>query len=181
MLASTFLTAFGLGAICWLMFTLAVYALPFWIGLSAAFWLHAGDKGVLFAVIGGLAAAGLVAALGEIVFARVRSVPLRLAIGLVYAIPAGLAGFHMTKGVAALTGAGETASLALAGLGALVIGVTAWARIAGWSGAEGIEEGAGGDGRVATDEGEALRALRSRDHVGWRSSAVRQGRRPRPR
>ncbi|MFN3260331.1 MAG: hypothetical protein ACE37J_07205 [Pikeienuella sp.] len=181
MLASTLLTAFGLGAICWLMFTLAVYALPFWIGLSAALWLHADDHGLLVAIIGGLAAGGVVAALGEVVFARVRSVPLRLAIGLVYAIPAGLAGFHMTRGVAALTGARETASLILAGLGALVIGAAAWARIAGWSGAEGIAEIAEGDGRPATGEGDGLRTLRSRGNVRWRDRAVRKGRRPRLR
>ena len=34
MLASAFLTVFGLGALCWLLFTLAVYALPFWLGLE---------------------------------------------------------------------------------------------------------------------------------------------------
>ena len=181
MLASTLLTAFGLGAICWLMFTLAVYALPFWIGLSTSLWLHADDHGLLVAIIGGLVAGGVVAALGEVVFARVRSVPLRLAIGLVYAIPAGLAGFHMTRGVAALTGAGETAALALAGLGALVIGVTAWARIAGWSGVEGIAEIPEGDGPTAIDEGDRLRALRSRGPVGWRDRAVREGRRQRLR
>ena len=181
MLASTALTIFGLGAICWLMFTLAVYALPFWIGLSAAFWLHTDDAGLLVAIIGGLAAAGLVAALGEIVFARVRSVPLRLAIGLVYAVPAGLAGFHMTKGVAALTGAGETAAIVLAGLGALIIGATAWARIAGWSGADELAEVAKSNGSAGAGEGDGLCARRSRGPVGRRGSAVRHGRRPRPR
>ncbi len=181
MLASTALTILGLGAICWLMFTLAVYALPFWIGLSAAFWLHADDQGLLVAIVGGVAAAGIVAVLGEIVFARVRSVPLRLAIGLIYAIPAGLAGFHMTKGVTALTGAGDTAALVLAGLGALIIGATAWARIAGWSGADELAEVAGSNGRVGTGEGDDLRARRSWGPVGWRRSAVREGRRPRLR
>lgn len=181
MLASTALTIFGLGAICWLMFTLAVYALPFWIGLSAAFWLHADNHGLLVAIIGGLAAAGLVAALGEVVFARVRSVPLRLAIGLVYTIPAGLAGFHMTSGVAALTGAGETAALILAGLGALAVGATAWARVAGWSGTGELAEVAGSNDSVGTGEGDGLRARRSPGPVGWRGSAIRQERRPRSR
>ena len=151
MLVSALFTVFGLGVLCWLLFTLAVHALPFWVGLSAALWLHAAEQGLLVAILGGIAVAGGVAALGEIAFARLRSVPLRLAVGLVYAVPAGLAGFRATKGLSALSGAGETASLVLAVFGALVIGATAWARIAGWSEADGIAEEAPGHGRIASN------------------------------
>lgn len=132
MLASAFLTVFGLGALCWLLFTLAVYALPLWLGLSAAFWLHGAEQGVLAAILGGIFVAGGMAVLGEIVFASLRSVPLRLALGLVYAVPAGLAGFHASKGLSALTGTGEAAGLVLAALAALFIGGTAFASVAGW-------------------------------------------------
>lgn len=138
MLASAFLTVFGLGALCWLLFTLAVYALPFWLGLSAGFWLHAAEQGILAAILGGIFVAGGMAVLGEIVFASLRSVPLRLALGLVYAVPAGLAGFHASKGLSALTSTGEAAGLVLAALAALFIGGTAFARVAGWPEAGGV-------------------------------------------
>jgi hypothetical protein len=150
MLASVFLTVFGLGALCWLLFTLAVYALPFWVGLSTAFWLQAADQGMLVAVIGGIAAAGFVASLGEIVFARLRSVPLRLMLGLVYAVPAGMAGFHASKGLTSLTGTGETAGLIIAVLTALIIGVTAFGRIAGGPEAGEVAGAADGGGQVPT-------------------------------
>jgi hypothetical protein len=138
MLASAFLTVFGLGALCWLLFTLAVYALPFWVGLSAACSQKAAEQGLFVAVVGGVVAGGAVAILGEIIFARLRSVPLRLLLGLVYAVPAGLAGFHASSGLMALTGTGETAGLILAGLTALVIGATAFARITGGPETDGV-------------------------------------------
>ena len=150
MLASAFLTVFGLGALCWLLFTLAVYALPFWIGLSTAFWLQAAEQGLFVAVIGGIAASGAVAILGEIAFARLRSVPLRLMLGLVYAVPAGLAGFYASSGLTALTGTGETVGLILAALTALVIGAAAFARLAGGPEADWITSDAERGGQVPT-------------------------------
>ena len=161
MLASAFLTAFGLGALCWLLFTLAVYALPFWLGLTAAFWLHTAEQGVLAALLGGLAVSGGVAILGEIVFARLRCVPLRLALGLVYAVPAGLAGFHASKGLSSLTGTGEAAGLVLGALAALFIGGTAFARVAGWPEAGGVAGDANGGEEVGPGGLGTLTAPRS--------------------
>jgi hypothetical protein len=176
MLASAFLTVFGLGAICWLLFTLAVYALPFWLGLSAAFWLHATEQGIPAAILGGLAVAGGVAILGEIVFARLRSVPLRLALGLVYAIPAGLAGFHASKGLSALSGTGEAAGLVLAALAALFIGGTAFARVAGWPDAGGFAGDADSGEQVAPGGVGGLPAPRS--GVGSVGRSARRHRHP---
>lgn len=151
MLASAFLTIFGLGVLCGLLFTLATYALPVWVGISAAFWLHDADQGLFAAILGGLAVGCGVAVLGEVVFTRLRSVPLRLAVGLIYAVPAGLAGFHATKGLSQLTGTGEPATLVLAGIMSLVIGGTAFARIAGWSEAGDVSQGADGARQVAPE------------------------------
>jgi hypothetical protein len=129
MLASILLTILGLGVLAGLLFTLATYALPVWVGMSAAFWLHDAEQGVLAAILGGLAVGCGVAVLGEVVFAHLRSTTLRLAVGLVYAVPAGLAGFHASKGLSQLTGTGEAATLFLAAVMSVVIGGTAFARM----------------------------------------------------
>jgi hypothetical protein len=151
MLASILLTILGLGLLAGLLFTLTTYALPVWVGMSAAFWLHDAEQSVLAAVLGGLAVGCGVAVLGEVVFAHLRSTALRLILGLVYAVPAALAGFHATKDLSQLTGTGEAATLVLAGIMSVVIGGTAFARIAGWSEAGGVSQGAESTWRVASE------------------------------
>ena len=104
MVASTLFTIFGLGALCWIMFNLAVYALPFAIGLTTGLYLYETGQGVFLSVFLGLFVGGFFAALGEFAFERIRSDPIKLAIGLMYAVPAGIAGFHAAKGLAEFGG-----------------------------------------------------------------------------
>ncbi|MEO1455825.1 MAG: hypothetical protein AAFV31_18620 [Pseudomonadota bacterium] len=133
MLVSTLFTLFGLGALCWILFNLAVYALPFAIGLTSGMYLYETGQGVFLSIIAGLFIGGFTAALGEFAFDRIRSIPIKLAIGLIYAIPAGIAGFHAAKGLAEFGNAGAATITLLSWLGALVVGGTAWARVSGWS------------------------------------------------
>lgn len=133
MFFSTLSTLFGLGALCWIMFNLAFYALPFAIGLTSGMYLYEAGQGVFLSIIAGLFIGGFIAALGEFAFDRIRSVPLKLAIGLIYAVPAGIAGFHAAKGLAEFGSASAVAITILSWLGALVVGGTAWARVSGWS------------------------------------------------
>lgn len=133
MLASTLVTIFGLGALCWILFNLAVYALPFWVGLASGLYLHDAGHGVLLSMTGGLFLGGATIAVGEIAFASIRSSLVRAAIGLVYAVPAGIAGFHAAQSLAALGAPGDGDVAVLSWLGALVVGGTAWARVSGWS------------------------------------------------
>ncbi|HEY9037656.1 MAG TPA: hypothetical protein VIN05_01750 [Roseovarius sp.] len=133
MLVSTLFTLFGLGALCWILFNLAVYALPFAIGLTSGMYLYETGQGVFLSIIAGLFIGSFIAALGEFAFDRIRSIPIKLAIGLIYAIPAGIAGFHAAKGLAEFGSASAAAIAILSWLGALVIGGTAWARVTGWS------------------------------------------------
>lgn len=133
MIFSTLFTLFGLGALCWILFNLAVYALPFAIGLTSGMHLYETGQGVFLSIIAGLFIGGFVAALGEFAFDRIRSIPIKLAIGLIYAIPAGITGFHAAKGLAEFGSAGAAAITFLPWLGALVVDGTAWARVSGWS------------------------------------------------
>ena len=95
------LSVFGIGFFCWLLFTLAVYALPFFAGLTAGLAAFHSGSGVIGALIVGVLAGGATLAIGQIVFATVRTPLIRAAIGLLYAVPAAIAGYHATLGLAA--------------------------------------------------------------------------------
>ncbi len=132
MIASTFLALFGLGALCWIAFNLAVHALPFAIGLTSGFFVYETGNGVFLSFLVGLLVGGIAVVLGELVFERVRAPFLRVVIGLVYAVPAGIVGFHAAKGLSSLGGTSDTTITLLSWLGALIVGGVAWARVSGW-------------------------------------------------
>ena len=67
------LSFFGLGVFCWLLFTLAIYALPFFIGLTVAFAAFHSGAGVIGAFLVGCLAGGATLAIGQIAFATIRS------------------------------------------------------------------------------------------------------------
>src|SRR6202790_2122389 len=89
----------GLGFFCWLLFTLAVYALPFFADVTAALATYHSGSGVIGAIIVAVLAGAATLAIGQISFATVRSPLLRAAIGLLYAVPATIAGYHATLGL----------------------------------------------------------------------------------
>src|SRR3546814_20499565 len=76
-----------------LLFRLASYALPVYAGLTCAFLLLGHDVGYLGAILGGLAAGIATLLIGQGLIAFIRSPMLRAGIALLFAIPAGLAGF----------------------------------------------------------------------------------------
>ena len=124
------LSVFGLGFFCWLLFILAVYALPFVGGLTAALAAYHTGAGIAGAIIVAIAAGGVALTIGQIAFASVRSPPIRAAIGLMYAVPAAMAGYNGTLGFAQMGIPSEAWRVAFAVVGAVAVGGTAWARIA---------------------------------------------------
>jgi hypothetical protein len=90
----------GVAFFCWLLYTLAAYALPFFAGLSAGLAAFHSGSGVIGSIIVGVLAGGATLAIGQIVFAMVRVPLLRAVIGLLYAVPAAIAGYHATLGLA---------------------------------------------------------------------------------
>ena len=123
------LSAFGIGFFCWLLFTLAVYALPFFAGMTAGLAAFHSGSGVLGALIVGVLAGGATLAIGQIVFATVRTPLISAVIGLLYAVPASIAGYHATLGLAHIGVPAEGWREAFAVVGAILIGGTAWARM----------------------------------------------------
>ena len=123
------LSVVGLGFFCWLLFTLAVYALPFFAGVTAALAAYHSGSGVIGAIIVAVLAGAATLAIGQIAFATVRSPLLRAAIGLLYAVPATIAGYHATLGLAHIGVPAEGWREAFAVVGAILIGGTAWVRM----------------------------------------------------
>lgn len=123
------LSVAGIGFFCWLLFTLAVYALPFFAGMTVGLWAYNSGAGPVGAFLIGAFAAGLTFGLGQLIFTTVRSVWVRLAIALAFAAPATFAGYHATLGLTRLTMPSEVWQMAFSVFGAIAIGVTAWTRV----------------------------------------------------
>ena len=58
-------SAFGIGFLCWLMFTLAVYALPFFAGITVGLAVYHSGAGVVGAPVVGFAAGAVTLVVGR--------------------------------------------------------------------------------------------------------------------
>ena len=125
-----FLSLVGLGFFCWLLFTLAVYALPFFTGLTVALATFHSGTGIISAILIGCFVGGATLAAGQIAFAATHSPFIRGGIALFYALPAAIAGYHATFGLAQIAVPSAAWQEAFAIVGAVIIGCTAWARLA---------------------------------------------------
>ncbi len=122
----------SLGAIavlCWLLFTLAVFALPFFAGVTLGLWAHGTGAGILGGVTVGAFAAAATFGRFQLLFLSVRSAWLKLLILLVFVAPAVVAGYHATFGIVKLTMPSETWQVIFAMAGAIAVGITAFMRL----------------------------------------------------
>ncbi len=119
----------GLGYLCWLLFALAVYALPFFAGVSAGLAAFHSGSGPVGAIVVGFNAGVVTLVVGQIAFAAVRSPLMRAAIALLFAAPAAVAGYHATLGLVQIGAPSPDWCEILAVIGAIVVGGTAWARM----------------------------------------------------
>lgn len=124
------LSVFAIGFFCWLLFTLAVYALPFYFAMIAAFAAYHHGYGVVGSFLIAIVVGAGVLAFGQFLFAVVRAPMLRISIALVFAIPAAVAGYHATLGIAHICIPADTLGQILAFVGAALVGATAWSRMA---------------------------------------------------
>ena len=123
------LSLFGVGFLCWLLFTLAVYATPFFVGVTAALAAFNYDAGVIGALVVGLAASVVTLVACRIAFAVAKSPAVRGAIAFVFAAPAAVAGFHATLGLAQIGVSSEIWRDLFAVIGAVIVGCTAFVRL----------------------------------------------------
>lgn len=99
MIAAILMSIVLIAMLCAIAYTLAVYALPFMLGLIAAQFAYQTGAGWIGAGLFGLVMAGAAFGTLAFLFARLRSPMLRLTIALVFAAPAAVAGYALVHGV----------------------------------------------------------------------------------
>lgn len=115
--------------LCWLLFTLAVFALPLFAGVTLGLWAHGTGAGILGGLIVGALAAAATFGLFQLLLLVIRPPWLKLLVLLVFAGPAGIAGYHATFGIMELTMPSETWQVVFATAGAIAVGITAFMRL----------------------------------------------------
>ena len=128
-LLSIFGCLVAIGIFCWLLFTLAVFALPLLLGLTAASWAYGTGAGWIGAILVGLIAAGATFAIGQFLLTAVRPLWLKLLVAFAFVAPAVVAGYAATSGIVKHVLPSETWQLIFSGVGAIAIGVVAFARL----------------------------------------------------
>jgi hypothetical protein len=123
-------SVFGIGLLCWLMFTLAVYALPFFAGMMVGLAAYHSGAGVVGAPVLGFAAGAVTLVVGRFAFAVVKLPALRAAIAILFAAPAAIAGYHATLTLAQIGVPSASWREAFAIVGAMFVGGTAFVRMA---------------------------------------------------
>ena len=126
----------AVGFFCWLLFTLAVFALPFFVSVSAGVWAYHTGAGWLGAIIVGAVSGGLTLGVGQFLLLTVRPMWAKLAIALVFVAPAAITGYHATHGIVKHTMPSEAWQVVFSIIGAVAVGITAFLRVAGMATAD---------------------------------------------
>ena len=129
LIAGILLNVVGLGVLCWALFTLAVHALPFFVGLSAGIYSFQAGMDPFGAIVIGFIVACCTLVVGRYAFSAARAPIVRLLIGLLFAVPAARAGYDVTLILARVGVPSEWWREAFAVLGAITAGGTAWAHV----------------------------------------------------
>jgi hypothetical protein len=119
----------GLAYLCWLLFALAVHALPLFAAVAVGLAAYHSGAGSVGAIIAGAAAGSITLLVGHIALTTLRSPLLRAAIAVVFALPAAVAGYHAALGVAHIAVPAEGWQQAIAVAAAIVVAATACARM----------------------------------------------------
>lgn len=90
-----------LAGLCVLAYTLAIYALPFMLGVEVTRWAYASGCGLIGAGLVGLVTGAVAYGLLIVLFMAVRPPILRLTVALVFAAPAAVAGYALVHGITA--------------------------------------------------------------------------------
>lgn len=129
MIFSVLLSLFGLACLIGLVFRLAVFAFPAFMGLSVGMLLYDQGAAPLPSIMLGLLVGILTLILGQWAFAKVRSVSLRLLIACLFSIPAGFAGYSIIMSLSGLGGAPDSWTQILGIISGVIVAGTAYIRL----------------------------------------------------
>lgn len=118
----------AIAVFCWLLFTLAVFALP---GVYAGIWAFHTGAGVLGAMIVGLVAAATTFGIGQLLLIFVPWTWAKLLIIAIYTTPAVVAGYSATHGITLMAMSSPIWQTIFSVVGAIAVGITALLRISG--------------------------------------------------
>ena len=125
----------AIGLLCWLLFTLAVFALPAFVGVTAGAWAHGTGAGIPGAILVGAIAAAVTLAAGHLLITFVRPMWLKLIVAATFVAPAAIAGFHATHGIVKHLMPSDAWQITFSVIGAVAVGITAFIRVAGMAAA----------------------------------------------
>ena len=121
----------AIGLLCWSLFTLAVFALPAFVGVTAGAWAYSTGAGIPGAILAGAVAAAITLAAGHLLITFVRPMWLKLIVAAAFVAPAAIAGFHATHGIVKHLMPSDAWQITFSVIGAVAVGITAFVRVAG--------------------------------------------------
>lgn len=113
----------------WLLFNLAAHALPLYVGLGLCMWLLHHGHGYVVSISAGFLLGVITLTIGQLLFDIVRIPSLRLAVALLFVIPAGLAGYQLVHGIAGMAIGKGLALTLLSVVGGAFIASSAWRQL----------------------------------------------------
>lgn len=115
---------------CALLFRLSIYALPLFVAFLAGSATYRGDNGIVATLAAAAIAAIVLLAAAQFALAFAKSDVTRAAIGIAFAAPAAVAGYHAVHGIAAATMPQSAWQLVVSLIGAAAIATASWTQ---WS------------------------------------------------
>ncbi len=131
MVAVMFMSVALVALLCVLAYTLAVYALPFMLGLAAAQFAYQTGSGLIGAGLVGLFSAGIAFGVLAGLFEIIRSPVIRLIVALIFAAPAAVAGYALVYGITREAVPSEIWRQIFCMVGGGFVGIAALLRLAG--------------------------------------------------
>lgn len=129
MILSIFLGIAAIGFCCWLLFTLAIFALPAFAGVTIGLWAYHAGVGVAGGIAVGAIAAFLTLVVLQAGLMLARPLWLRATLALAFVVPAAIAGFHATHGIIKHAVPSPVWQLVFSLIGSLAVGITAYFRL----------------------------------------------------
>ena len=111
---------------CALLFRLSIYALPLFAAFATTSATYHSGYGIIAALVAAVLAAIATIAIAQLALGLAKSDLARAAIGLVFALPAALAGYHAVHGIAVATMPASSWQVAVSLIGAAVIATASW-------------------------------------------------------
>ena len=118
----------GLVGLGWLVFNLAVHAVPVFAGVTAGLFGYRTGAGPVGAVAIAAGAGVVTLVISQFIFAIIRSPLLKNLVAAAFTLPAAIVGYHLVLGLSTLGTPSATWQHLFAVIGAAVVGATAWAR-----------------------------------------------------